>query len=114
MKYDKYLQSHISNVQNWRVNRRAEKPMDYVPWLRQQLMDVKNCTLKRLADGPKFEAISYTSYAVNGYVFYTADAEMNKITQNSEVSVKVMTICKSSVKDKNHVVEEVTYYGIVK
>ena len=70
MKYEQYLQSYISNVQNRRVNRRAEKPMDYVPWLRQQLKDEENCTLKRLVDGPNFEAISYTAYAVNGYVLY--------------------------------------------
>ena len=88
--------------------------MDYVPWLRQQLKDEESCTLKTLADGPNFEAISYTAYAVNGYVFYTADVEMNKITQNSGVSIKAMTICRSSAKDKKPVVKEVAYYGIVK
>ena len=65
--------------------------MDYIPWLRQQLQNEENSFLKRLADGPSFEAISYNAQAINGYVFHTLDAEMNKMTQNSGVSMKAFT-----------------------
>ena len=66
--------------------------------------------MKRLADGPSFEAISYTAYAINGYVFRTLDAEMNKTTQNSWVSMKALTPFRSSVGDTNLVHEEAAYY----
>ena len=88
--------------------------MDYIPWLRQQLQNEENSVLKKLADGPKFEAISYSSYAINGYVFCTADSEISKTTQNSGVSMKAVTKFRSSVNNTNFVSEEVPYYGIVK
>ena len=112
--YDRYVQEHVSNVQNRRGTIRAEKEMDYIPWLRQQLQNEENSVLKKLANGPKFEAISYSSYAINGYVFCTADSEISKTTQNSGVSMKAVTKFRSSVNDTNFVSEEVPYYGIVK
>lgn len=74
MKYVEYLQSIRSNNQNRRGNIRTEKGLDYIPRLRKQFENEENSILKRLADGPMFEAISYNAYAVSGYVFYTADA----------------------------------------
>lgn len=87
--------------------------MDYIPWLRQQLQNDGNRTLKQLADGSSFKAISYIAYTVNGYVFYTVDAEKNKTTQNNGVSMKAITSFKASARDTNLVYEEVTYYGKV-
>ena len=92
----------------------SEKVLDYIPWLRKQLENEENCIIKRLVDGPSFEAISYAAYAINGYVFYTTDMEMNKTTQNSGVSLKALTGFRSNSKDKNLVHEEATYYGIIK
>ena len=70
--------------------------------------------MKRLADGPSFEAISYNAYAINGYVFHTLDAEMNKTTQNSGVSMKALTPFRSSVGDTNLLYDEAAYYGVIK
>ncbi|CAH9084005.1 unnamed protein product [Cuscuta epithymum] len=88
--------------------------MNYIPWLRQQLEKEEMTHFKRLANGPDSDALAYKAYAVNGYIFYTADAEANSSTQNSGVSVNAVTSFRSSAKDKNLVDEEVTYYGIVK
>lgn len=70
--------------------------------------------MKRIVDGPKFEAISYIAYAINGFVFCTADSEMTKTTENSGVSTKAIAKFRSSVKDTRLVTQEVTYYGIIK
>ena len=88
--------------------------MDYIPWLWQQLQNEENSILKRLADGPRFESISYNAYMINGYAFYTTDVEMNKTTQNSRVSLRALTSCRSSAKDTNLVHEVFDYYGIIK
>ena len=93
---------------------RTEKAIEYIPWLRQELRNGANNVMKRLADGPSFEAISYNAYAINGYVFHTLDAEMNKTTQNSGVSMKALTPFRSSVGDTNLVHEEAAYYGVIK
>lgn len=93
---------------------RTEKAIEYIPWLRQELRNGVNSVMKRLADGPSFEAISYNAYSVNGYVFHTLDAEMNKTTQNSGVSMKALTSFRSSVGDTNLVHEEASYYGVIK
>lgn len=71
-------------------------------------------TLKRLADGPAHEAISYTKYRANGYVFRTMDSEINKTTQNSGVSTKAKTKFRASAKDKNLVEDEAVYYGVTR
>lgn len=78
--YAEYVESLRSRNQYRRGSTQVEKVLDYIPWLRKQLENEESCTLKRLADGPSFQAISYTSYMVNGYAFYTAEAEMNKTT----------------------------------
>ena len=54
---------------------RTKKAIEYIPWLRQELRSGVNDVMKRLVDGPSFEAISYNAYAINGYVFHTLDAE---------------------------------------
>ncbi|KAF6143804.1 hypothetical protein GIB67_016725 [Kingdonia uniflora] len=74
--------------QSRRGNRRTEKPIDYVSWLRQQLKNDEDSSFKKLVDGPSFKAISYKSYQVNGYVFCTSELEKHKMTQNSGVSMK--------------------------
>ena len=93
---------------------RIEKTIEYIPWLRQELRNGANSVIKRLADGPSFKAISYNAYTINGFVFHTLDTEMNKTTQNSGVSMKVLTPFRSSIGDSNLVHEEAAYYGVIK
>ena len=104
----------MSYTQNRRGAIQTKKVIDYIPWLRHQLENEENSVLKRLAEGHNFEAISYNAYAINGYVFCMVDVEMNKTTQNSGVSMNVVTSFRASARDKNLEFEEVTYYGIAK
>ncbi|KAF9626507.1 hypothetical protein IFM89_034441 [Coptis chinensis] len=47
--------------------------------------------LKRLADGPKFKAISYNIYRINGFVFSTSQRDTKRVTQNSGVYMNAFT-----------------------
>lgn len=69
-------------------------------------------TLKWLAYGPRNQAMSYSAYVVNGQRYHTKDAE--KSTQNSGVSIEATTVCRSSIKDRNQIVDVVAYYGVIK
>lgn len=43
--------------------------MVYIPWLRQPLEKEEMNPLKRPANDPKFDAISYNAYSVNRHIF---------------------------------------------
>ncbi|KAF6165452.1 hypothetical protein GIB67_017934 [Kingdonia uniflora] len=111
-KYNTYKENLNSRSQSRRGNHRTKKPIDYVSWLRQQLKNDEDYSFKKLMDGPSFKAISYKSYQVNGYVFYTSESEKHKTAQNSGVSMRAVTSFISRVGDRNPINEEVTYYGI--
>ena len=55
--------------------------------------------------------MSYPRNIINGIRFHTKERE--KSTQNSGVSIEAETICRSSGKDNNQVLEKITYYGII-
>ncbi|TYJ98659.1 uncharacterized protein E5676_scaffold507G00490 [Cucumis melo var. makuwa] len=67
--------------------------------------------LKRLANGPTKNVMSYTGYIINGKRFHTKSVE--KSTQNSGVVVDATTLCRSSAKDKSQVIDVVAYYGVL-
>ncbi|TXG57666.1 hypothetical protein EZV62_015495 [Acer yangbiense] len=69
-------------------------------------------TLKWLAFGPRKHAMRYSGYIINGYRFHTKDVE--RVTQNSGVSIEATTICRSSAKDTSQVVDVGAYYGVIK
>lgn len=68
---------------------------------------------RRLAIGPDFMTTSYNAYWVNGYLFYTAEAEKHLITQNSGVCMDACTSFRASSRDTNLVDDDTTYYGIL-
>ncbi|KAF9588277.1 hypothetical protein IFM89_008694 [Coptis chinensis] len=88
--------------------------MSFIPWLREQLQNEEVSPIKRLADGPNFQTISYNTYQANGYVFSTAEWDTNKTTQNSGIKMNAMTNFRASAKDKKLVSDDTTYYGIIR
>ena len=70
-------------------------------------------TLWRLAHGPRFMALSYTKYQVNGFLFSTKMYEDRMVTQDSGVCMKAITKFRASGKDKNYKEAETTYYGVI-
>ena len=111
-KYQRYKDLTLGKGRQRILN--AAKVVGYFPWLRSQLINDDMCRFKRLANGPDFNALSYNSYTINGYIFCTAESEKNATTQNSGVSIDAVTQFRSSARDKNYVVETTTYYGIIR
>lgn len=56
----------------------------------------------------------YGVYNINEVVFHTKDRDALKKTQNNGVSVTAQTTSYVSFRDRNPVVGEVTYYGLLK
>ncbi|XP_059638709.1 uncharacterized protein LOC132280982 [Cornus florida] len=83
-------------------------------WLKAVIPTMCNVSsmLRWLARGPREEVISYTGYIVNGQRFHTKDVERS--TQNSGVTIEAETICRSSARDTNQVVQKISYYGVLK
>ncbi|KAF7145894.1 hypothetical protein RHSIM_Rhsim04G0152600 [Rhododendron simsii] len=59
--------------------------------------------LQWLANGPGKHVMSYTGYIINEQRFHTKEVE--KSTQNSDVSIDATTLCRSSEKDNAQVVD---------
>ncbi|XP_058103455.1 uncharacterized protein LOC131247027 [Magnolia sinica] len=110
-KYNEYIHGQTRKGQNRRGNPSVQKEVDYNAWLREQLENEEMSQFKRIATGPSYDATSYSTYSVNGYVFCTSDSEKNLTTQNSGVSMKALTMFRASARDKNLVEQEATYYG---
>ncbi|KAF9588674.1 hypothetical protein IFM89_014395, partial [Coptis chinensis] len=80
--------------------------------MRKQLEHVEGeSRLKRLADGPKFKAISYNRYRINGFVFSTSQRDTKRVTQNSGVYMNAFTnyriIGVSNQAEKDEIVKSV-------
>ncbi|XP_026457119.1 uncharacterized protein LOC113357844 [Papaver somniferum] len=95
--------------------RRNSRNLDeYMKWLTQQFHGEDMTDFKRLVDGPYRYAVSHNAYAVNGYIFYTDDAEKGMSTQNIGVSMNATTTFRESARDQNTVDDEVPYFRIIK
>ncbi|KAI9193906.1 hypothetical protein LWI28_001182 [Acer negundo] len=70
-----------------------------------------NKDLKRLARDPNKIASRFKKYLINGFRFQIKDIDIRSKTQNSGVVVIVKTSSFASVKDKNPIVGDVSYFG---
>ncbi|XXG42875.1 hypothetical protein AAC387_Pa01g3044 [Persea americana] len=69
--------------------------------------------LRLLARGPSKVATSFSKFVINGFRFRTKDFDRKSKTQNSGVVVTAKTPSFASAKDKNPIVGDVTYYGVL-
>ncbi|KAL4016619.1 hypothetical protein IC575_024271 [Cucumis melo] len=69
--------------------------------------------LRWIAHGPHPIVTTYNSYAINGCHYHTKSHDKNKTVQNSGVSLvaKTMQVCSS--KDKNPIIGEISFYGVI-
>ncbi|KAJ7281243.1 hypothetical protein O6H91_Y361600 [Diphasiastrum complanatum] len=81
-------------------------------WLSKKLseqskngIEVDN-TLFELAQGPLQVARSYSVMNIKGYHFRTEKVDIGKVTQDSRVAANFDTWSRSSVKDKNPIMEK--------
>lgn len=69
--------------------------------------------MKWIAKGPSSSVLKYHSYLINGVTFYTKERDEVRAVQNSGVSLVAKTMQRASVKDKNPVVSDMVFYGII-
>ncbi|KAL0556179.1 hypothetical protein IC582_004689 [Cucumis melo] len=69
--------------------------------------------LRWIAHDPHPCVTTYNSYAINGCHYHTKSYDKNKTVQNSGVSLvaKTMQVCSS--KDKNPIIREMSFYGVI-
>ncbi|KAA0032240.1 transposase [Cucumis melo var. makuwa] len=69
--------------------------------------------LRWIAHGPHPFVITYSGYAINGCRYHTNSSEKDRSVQNSGVSLVAKTMQVSSSKDKNPVIGDMSFYGVI-
>ncbi|KAA0066216.1 transposase [Cucumis melo var. makuwa] len=69
--------------------------------------------LRWIAHGPHPFVITYSGYAINGCRYHTKSSEKDRSVQNSGVSLVAKTMQVSSSKDKNPVIGDMSFYGVI-
>ncbi|KAG5588093.1 hypothetical protein H5410_048527 [Solanum commersonii] len=67
--------------------------------------------IKQLSRGPNSVAKRYFGYLINGYRFHVRQCDARRKTQNSGVTLVASTTSFASLKDKNPIAPDLTYYG---
>lgn len=76
--------------------------------------DLEESDVLRLARGPVPVARTYKGFKVNGFRFHIREIEKKRKTQNSGVMVNATTTSFASKKDRRPVMQEISYFGIIK
>ncbi|KAL0556752.1 hypothetical protein IC582_005268 [Cucumis melo] len=71
-------------------------------------------SLRWIAHGPSPDVATYSGYIINGYNYHTKRRDDIRRVQNSGVSITATTMQVSSSKDKNPVMSDMTFYGVIR
>ncbi|KAA0046001.1 transposase [Cucumis melo var. makuwa] len=71
-------------------------------------------SLRWIAHGPSPDVATYSGYIINGYYYHKKRHDDIRIIQNSGVSITATTMQVSSSKDKNPVMSDMTFYGVIR
>ncbi|XP_073133518.1 uncharacterized protein [Henckelia pumila] len=91
----------------------------FIVWLRDRVRAVGNSTfqiserLKWIARGPSNQVLKYSSYLIDGVTYHTKERNDTRAVQNSGVSLVAKTMQVASAKDKNPIVSDMTFYGVI-
>ena len=70
--------------------------------------------LKWLAQGLRQQVLTYPGYIINGCCYHIKDRDETQVNQNSDVSIVASTMEIASSKDKNPMLGDKCFYGIVR
>ncbi|KAL5179867.1 hypothetical protein HKD37_01G001093 [Glycine soja] len=70
-------------------------------------------TLRKLADGPKRNVITWQGYDINKYSFYTKAQDDKSTIQNNGVTLRTESQHFASVLDENPCVASISYFGFI-
>ncbi|KAA0063905.1 transposase [Cucumis melo var. makuwa] len=71
-------------------------------------------SLRWIAHGPSPDVATYSGYIINGYYYHTKRRDDIRRVQNSGVSITATMMQVSSSKDKNPVMSDMTFYGVIR
>lgn len=66
-----------------------------------------------MAHGPSKQVVKYDGYLVDGVTFHTKERDGLRAVQNSGVNVVAKIMQLSSAKDKNPIVSDMEFYGLI-
>ncbi|XP_073120554.1 uncharacterized protein [Henckelia pumila] len=69
--------------------------------------------LKWISRGPRKKVLKYSGYLIDGVTYATKERDDVRVTQNSRVSLVAKTMQVSSAKDKNPIMADMVFYGII-
>ncbi|KAL0536781.1 hypothetical protein IC582_025742 [Cucumis melo] len=70
-------------------------------------------TIRWLAHGPNCGVMTYEGYMVNGCSYHTKSRDDHRTVQNSGIMLVATTMQVSSAKDKNPMIGDMSFYGII-
>jgi len=105
--------------ENWLTR---EHSQSFISWLKEHIFffpefaknaDSISERLRWLANGPNAIVLSYSSYVINKYTFYTKEHDQQSIMQNSGVTLVAQSLHISSAKDRNPAFAKFSYFGVI-
>ncbi|KAL0546338.1 hypothetical protein IC582_016245 [Cucumis melo] len=119
-----YIDKHVEVLQLKYPNKvlhqkwiQEEHNRTFISWLREEIrmrnVEISD-NLRWIAHGSHPFVIKYNSYAINGYRYHTESYDKKRSVQNSGVSLVAKTMQVSSSKDKNPIIGDMSFYGVIK
>ncbi|XP_073152024.1 uncharacterized protein [Henckelia pumila] len=124
---DPYIEKHMLELNERFPNKARSKKWlqdehnrTFIIWLRDSVARVVDHSthkiserLKWIARGPSTQVLKYSSYMINGVTYATKERDDIRVSQNSGVSLVAKTMQVASAKDKNPVVSDMVFYGVI-
>lgn len=120
-----YVKKHKEILQSLNPNRSEnwltrEHNRRFISWLKEHIFseiaknpDSISERLRWLANGPNANVLSYSSYVINKYTFYTKEHDQQSTMQNSGVTLVAQSLHISSAKDRNPAFAKLSYFGVI-
>ena len=70
-------------------------------------------TIRLLAHGPNPSVMMYAGYMINRSCYHTKSRDDHRTVQNIGIMLVAMTMQVSSAKDKNPVISDMSFYGMI-
>jgi len=105
-------ESNPKMSKNWVLKKHNKTFLD---WFKDTIFAYDNASemLRKLADGPKRNLITWQGYDINKYSFYTKAQDKKSTMQNSGVTLRAESQHFASVHDDNPYVASIPYFGFI-
>ncbi|XP_058733075.1 uncharacterized protein LOC131604664 [Vicia villosa] len=120
-----YVEKHKEELKSLNHNKSEnwltkEHNRSFISWLKNHIFlefarkpDSISERLRWLANGPNVDVLSYSSYVINNYTFFTKERDLQSTMQNSGVTLVAQSMHISSAKDVNPSFSKLSYFGVI-